>query len=152
MERIIDLSLRHKDRLMAGLWLMKIIMLLKLKFFSLFFWSFQPFPAVVILNVHALCDWCMIASIFIYVCWGTFAGSSALAKKETPAHSELLPTPQWEARTTDQYKAVICTTHCWNKVHNVFVSVLNSLIVYEDGRPCIIHVSGWDMDQTKKSK
>lgn len=37
MERIIDLSLRHKDRLMARrLWLMKIIMLLKLKFFSPF--------------------------------------------------------------------------------------------------------------------
>lgn len=41
MERIIDLSLRHKDRLMAGLWLMKIIMLLKLKFFSPF--SADPF-------------------------------------------------------------------------------------------------------------
>lgn len=42
MERIIDLSLRHKDRLMAGrLWLMKIIMLLKLKFFSPF--SRDPF-------------------------------------------------------------------------------------------------------------
>lgn len=40
MERIIDLSLRHKDRLMAGLWLMKIIMLLKLKFFS----PFSPDP------------------------------------------------------------------------------------------------------------
>lgn len=45
MERIIDLSLRHKDRLMAGQpWLMKIIILLKLKFFSLFSRNLSTLP------------------------------------------------------------------------------------------------------------
>lgn len=66
MERIIDLSLRHKDRLMAGQpWLMKIIILLKLKFFSLFSRNpFNPSTGTANLTAREQCEVWFAASLF----------------------------------------------------------------------------------------
>lgn len=60
---------------------------LEIEIFLSFFWPFQPFPAMVILTVHAQCDWCVIASVFIYVYWVIFTARSTLAMIE--AYSEL---------------------------------------------------------------
>lgn len=64
MERIIDLQLRHKDRpWRQALWLMKIIMVVKLKFFLFFFFKscssflfffFFPLPSFIALPPLAL--------------------------------------------------------------------------------------------------
>ena len=62
---------------------------LEIEIFLFFFWPFQPFPAMVILTVHAQCDWCMIAKIFVYVYWVIFPEWSTLAMIETSAYSEL---------------------------------------------------------------
>ncbi len=56
MERIIDLSVRHKDRLMAELMINENNNALEIEIFLLFFWPFQPLPAMVIMIVHAQCD------------------------------------------------------------------------------------------------
>lgn len=49
---------------------------LEIEIFLSLFWPFQPFPAMVILTVHAQSDWCVVASVFIYVYYVIFTERS----------------------------------------------------------------------------